>query len=65
MAEKEKKGEISTNEKFERSSKVLDARIAVKKKMKAILTEAQFEKFEKTHAHRKRKAKRQYGRKKR
>jgi len=64
-AEKKKEGELSANEMFERSSKMLDAKIATKKKLKSILTEAQFEKFEKSHIHRKRGNKRRYGRKKR
>lgn len=64
-AEKKKKGEISANEMFERASKMLDVKIATKKKLKSILTEAQFEKFEKSHVHRKKQNKRHYGRKKR
>lgn len=64
-AERKKQGEISANEMFERTSKMLDVKIATKKKLKSILTEAQFEKFEKSHVQRKKQMKRQYGRKKR
>ena len=64
-AEKKKEGELSANEMFERTSKMLDAKIATKKKLKSILTESQFEKFEKSHARRKGEMKRHYGRKKR
>ena len=64
-AEKKEKGELSVNEMFERTSKMLDAKIATKKKLKSILTEAQFEKFEKSHARRNREIKRHFGRKKR
>jgi protein CpxP len=64
-AEKKKKGELAANEIFERTSKMLDAKIATKKQLKSILTEAQFEKFEKSHDKKKRKRKHGYGRKKR
>jgi len=61
-AEQKKKGELAANEMFERTSKMLDTKIATKKQLKSILTEAQ---FEKSHDKKKRKHKHRYGRKKR
>lgn len=64
-AEKKNKGELAASKMFERISKMLDAKIAIKKQLKSILTKAQFEKFEKSHDKKKRKHKHGYGRKKR
>jgi len=64
-AEKKNKGELAANEMFARTSKILDAKIATKKQLKSILTEAQFEKFEKSHDKKKRKHRHSFGRKKR
>jgi len=59
---KDKKA-LTTAEKFEKASQRLDAEIAVKKQLKAILTEAQFEKFEKSHARKQNRRKANMGRK--
>ena len=45
-AEKKKEGEITHDEIFERTSAMLDEKIAAKKKLLSILTKEQFEKFE-------------------
>ncbi len=46
LANKETKKELSADEKFELRNKMLDEQIAHKAKMKKILTEKQFEKWE-------------------
>lgn len=46
LANKETKKELSADEKFELRNKMLDEQIAYKAKMKKILTEKQFEKWE-------------------
>lgn len=61
--EKKKAGEISSNDFFERTSKMLDEKIATKKKLRSILTEEQFEKFQKSR-HRKSKGRRHQFRRK-
>ena len=61
----EKKGEISANEVFERASKMLDEKIAIKKKFQAILTSEQFEKFEKSQARKASERRRGMGKRKR
>ncbi|PKA83392.1 hypothetical protein ATE92_1544 [Ulvibacter sp. MAR_2010_11] len=48
MASKKDRKELTTDEKVALKSKMLDDRIEMKKKMKSILTEVQFEKWEKS-----------------
>jgi len=54
---------LTAAEKFEHASQRLDAEIAIKKQLKAILTEVQFEKFEKSHDRKKNRRKTHMGRK--
>ena len=65
FSEKKKEGKLSANKRFERTSKMLDDKIATKKKLKSILTEGQFEKFQKAHFGRKKGRRQHFGGKKR
>lgn len=62
----EKRKDISSEELYQKSMERLDAKIAMKAKFKEILTDEQFEKFEKSHkrqAHAKRSKGMRHGRK--
>jgi len=61
-ANKDKKAKMSADERFAKKSKMLDEKIAMKQRMKAILTPAQMEKWEKMNAQKQRSFK--YGAKK-
>lgn len=58
LAKSEKERVLSTEERFQKKLNRLDQQIAFKKEMKNILSEVQYEKFEKTQFHRKKKRKR-------
>ncbi len=61
----EKKEKMTSDDLFERASAQLDEKIATKKRLKEILTEEQFEKFEKSHHQRGREMRRSMRGKKR
>lgn len=64
MAEREKNGDKKPSKDihYQNTMERLDKQIAMKKKMKSILNEKQYEKWEKTQMHKKRKRKRQHRR---
>jgi len=62
--QKKKLDEISVNEFFDRTSKMLDNKIATKKWLQSILTEEQFEKFQKSKERKARERRHEFGRKK-
>ena len=60
---KRKLEEISANEFFDRTSKMLDIKIATKKRLQSILTKEQFEKFQKSKQRRTRERRHEFERK--
>jgi len=62
--QKKKLEEISADDFFDRKSKMLDEKIAVKKRLQSILTEEQFEKFQKSRRRKAREQRHEFGRKK-
>jgi periplasmic protein CpxP/Spy len=62
--QKMKLEEISVDDFFDRTSKMLDEKIAVKKRLQSILTEEQFEKFQKSRQRKARERRHEFGRKK-
>ncbi len=56
--------EISVDDFFDRTSKMLDEKIATKKRLQSILTEEQFEKFQKSRERKARERRHEFGRKK-
>ena len=61
--QKRKLEEISANEFFDRTSKMLDIKIVTKKRLQSILTKEQFEKFQKSKQRRSRERKHEFERK--
>ena len=62
--QKRKLEEISANEFFDRTSKMLDIKIATKKRLQSILTKEQFEKFQKSKQRNTRERRHEFARKK-
>ena len=61
---KKKLEELSNDEFFDRTSKMLDKKIATKKRLQSILTEEQFEKFQKSQHRKTMERRHEFGRKK-
>ncbi|RLD26742.1 MAG: hypothetical protein DRI70_05250, partial [Bacteroidetes bacterium] len=62
--QKKKFEEISVDDIFDRTSKMLDEKIAIKKRLQSILTEEQFEKFHKFIKRKAMERRHEFGRKK-